>query len=66
MRRPLVIEREARAVVADCMDAGDEALFLADFVDAVRSSRPPTVDGAQGRRALALAKAITDKITVAS
>src|SRR5215468_2943031 len=36
---------------------------LADFVEAVRSKRPPLVDGAQGRRALALAKAITDKIS---
>jgi predicted dehydrogenase len=36
---------------------------LADFVDAVRSKRPPLVDGAQGKRALALAKAITDKIS---
>jgi len=39
---------------------------LADFVDAVRSKRPPLVDGAQGRRALALAKAITDKISTIS
>jgi predicted dehydrogenase len=39
---------------------------LADFVDAVRSKRPPIVDGAQGRRALALAKAITDKISTIS
>jgi predicted dehydrogenase len=35
---------------------------LADFVDAVRSKRQPLVDGAQGRQALALAQAITDKI----
>ncbi|HZT77009.1 MAG TPA: Gfo/Idh/MocA family oxidoreductase [Vicinamibacterales bacterium] len=32
---------------------------LADFVDAVRTKRPPRVDGAQGRRALALAQQIT-------
>jgi predicted dehydrogenase len=36
---------------------------LADFVDAVRTGRAPLVDGAQGRRALALAQAITDKMT---
>jgi predicted dehydrogenase len=35
---------------------------LADFVDAVVSHRPPMVPGADGRRALALAQAITDKI----
>src|SRR5262252_2169974 len=39
---------------------------LADFVDAVRLKRPPLVDGAQGKRALALAKAITDKISTSS
>jgi len=39
---------------------------LADFVDAVKSKRAPLVDGAQGRRALALAKAITDKISTIS
>jgi predicted dehydrogenase len=39
---------------------------LADFVDAVRSKRPPLVDGEQGKRALALAKAITDKISTTS
>jgi hypothetical protein len=33
-----------------------------DFVDAFRSRRPPLVDGAQGRRALALAQQITDQI----
>ena len=42
------------------------ALELADFVDAVRTKRPPLVDGAQGKRALALAKAITDKISISS
>ena len=35
---------------------------LADFVDAVTSKRPPRVDGAQGRRALALAQQITAKM----
>jgi predicted dehydrogenase len=39
---------------------------LADFVDAVRSKRPPLVDGEQGKRALALAQAITDKIALVS
>jgi predicted dehydrogenase len=37
---------------------------LTDFVDAVRTGRAPLVDGAQGRRALALAQAITDKMAV--
>ena len=36
---------------------------LADFVDAVVSGRAPLVTGEQGRRALALAQAITDKLT---
>ena len=36
---------------------------LADFVDAVVSRRPPAVTGEDGRRALALAQQITDKIT---
>jgi predicted dehydrogenase len=35
---------------------------LADFVDAVTSKRAPVVTGEQGRRALALAQQITDKI----
>jgi predicted dehydrogenase len=35
---------------------------LADFVDAVASGRPPLVTGQEGRRALAVAQAITDKI----
>ena len=39
---------------------------LADFVDAVSNKRPPLVDGQEGRRALALAQAITDKIATAS
>jgi predicted dehydrogenase len=36
---------------------------LADFVDAVVSKRAPLVTGEQGRRALAVAEAIADKIT---
>jgi len=36
---------------------------LADFVDAIAANRPPRVDGAQGRRALALAQQITDRMT---
>jgi predicted dehydrogenase len=36
---------------------------LADFVDAVRLRRAPEVPGEQGRRALALAAAITDRMT---
>jgi len=39
---------------------------LADFVDAITSARPPRVTGEQGRRALALARQITDKIGTAS
>ena len=35
---------------------------LADFVDAVRSRRPPLVTGEQGRRALALAHEITQRM----
>jgi predicted dehydrogenase len=38
---------------------------LADFVDAVRSKRAPLVTGEQGRRALALAQAIADKMAQA-
>jgi predicted dehydrogenase len=37
-------------------------LELADFVDAVVSRRAPAVTGEQGRRALAVAQAITDKM----
>jgi predicted dehydrogenase len=46
---------------------GEEPLRceLADFVDAVVSRRPPTVTGAEGRRALAVAQQITDKIAAA-
>ena len=39
---------------------------LTDFVEAVRTGRAPLVDGAQGRRALALAQAITDKMALGS
>jgi len=39
---------------------------LADFVDAIRNRRSPLVGGEDGRRALALAQAITDKISAAS
>ena len=39
---------------------------LEDFVDAVVSRRAPRVDGAQGRRALALAQQITDKMAATS
>lgn len=35
---------------------------LVDFIDAVASKRAPLVDGAQGRRALALATAITSRM----
>ena len=44
--------------------AADEPLKreLADFVDAIRERRAPAVDGAQGRRALALAQQIVDQI----
>ena len=35
---------------------------LADFVDAVRSHRPPAVTGEDGRRALALATKIVEKM----
>jgi predicted dehydrogenase len=38
---------------------------LADFVDAVVSRRAPVVTGEAGRRALALAREITDKIQAA-
>ena len=39
---------------------------LTDFVDAVMSRRPPLVTGEEGRLALAVAQAITDKISAAS
>jgi predicted dehydrogenase len=39
---------------------------LADFVDAVTSKRAPLVTGEQGRRALAVAQAITDKIAAST
>ena len=37
---------------------------LQDFVDAVKSRRQPLVDGAAGRRALALAQRVADKISI--
>lgn len=40
-------------------------LELADFVGAVTEKRPPVVTGTQGRRALALAQAITAKMAMA-
>ena len=39
---------------------------LADFVDAAVSKRAPLVTGEQGRRALAVAQAITDKIAAST
>ena len=36
---------------------------LEDFVQAVATRRPPLVTGEQGRRALALAQQITDKMS---
>src|SRR4249919_950791 len=39
---------------------------LSDFIDAVESGRPPLVTGEQGRRALALAQEITDRISASS
>jgi predicted dehydrogenase len=39
---------------------------LADFVEAVAAKRPPHVTGEQGRRALALAQQITDKMALGS
>ena len=39
---------------------------LADFVDAIKTSRPPLVDGAQGRRVLALAQQIVDRMATDS
>ena len=39
---------------------------LADFVDAVRSGREPLVSGEQGRRALALAQLIVDRMSFES
>ena len=46
--------------------AGEEPLKLelADFVDAVTAHRPPIVTGEDGRRALALAQRITDRMTL--
>jgi predicted dehydrogenase len=39
---------------------------LADFVDAVSTRRAPLVPGEEGRRALALAQTITDRIAIAT
>ncbi len=39
---------------------------LADFAEAIVAQRAPVVTGAEGRRALALAQAITDKIVAAT
>ena len=39
---------------------------LADFVEAIAVRRAPRVDGVQGRRALALAQQITDRMTAAT
>lgn len=39
---------------------------LVDFVEAIVAKRPPAVTGEQGRRALAVAQAITDKILAAT
>ena len=39
---------------------------LEDFVQAVTARRPPLVTGEQGRRALALAQQITDKMATES
>jgi predicted dehydrogenase len=36
---------------------------LEDFVDAVRTQRPPFVPGEDGRRALALAEDVTSRMT---
>ncbi len=45
--------------------AGDEPLKreLVDFVTAIRDRRAPAVDGAQGRRALALAQTIIERMS---
>ncbi len=40
-------------------------LELADFVDAIASRRSPRVPGEAGRRALALAQEIADKMAAA-
>jgi predicted dehydrogenase len=39
---------------------------LADFVDAIKNTRRPLVAGEDGRRALELAQAITDRIGASS
>jgi predicted dehydrogenase len=53
------------------IDGGDVAVQneeplkceLEDFVEAIRTRRPPLVTGEQGRRALAVAQQITDRMT---
>jgi predicted dehydrogenase len=49
--------------VAPVVNVEPLKLELEDFVDAVVSRRPPLVTGEQGRRALALAQQINDKMT---
>jgi predicted dehydrogenase len=59
-----------RSAATPSIEGGDVAVEneeplkreLADFVGAVASKRSPRVDGAQGRRALALAQQITDRM----
>jgi predicted dehydrogenase len=65
---------ETGAGPAPAIQGGDVAvetdeplrLELADFADAVVSRRPPRVTGEQGRRALAVATEITDRIEAAT
>ena len=56
-RRPAI--EGGKIVVADGEPLRNE---LQDFVDAVRTRRPPLVGGADGRRAVALAAAITERM----
>jgi predicted dehydrogenase len=61
----------AGANAPPAIEGGDVAVIheeplqreLADFVDALTSGRPPMVTGADGRRALALAQRIADRMT---
>jgi len=50
----------------DVTNAEPLQLELADFVDAIGSKRPPLVTGVDGRRALALAQRITDRMDEAT